>query len=352
MKAAVWFGKKDVKVVDVPEPASPRKGWVKIEVEWCGICGSDLHEYLAGPIFIPVGQPHPLTGGTAPIILGHEFSGTIVEIGEDVENWQVGDRVSPDACQVCWECYWCKRMDYPCCEKLAFTGLHIDGAFARYVNVPAYCLYKLPDSMTMEQGALVEPIAVALHAIRRAPVVAGDNVVVIGAGTIGLAVLQAARAAGAAQVIVLEMAKARKEYAEKLGATTVIDPSQCDPIAEVFRLTDGIGADVTIECVGSDKTAPLAIQTTRRRGVTVPVGIFERPSEFNFNDIVFTEKEVKGALAYNGEFAPAIKMINDGRLNADTMITGKIKLDDIIEKGFEELVNNKDQNIKIIVSPK
>ena len=352
MKAAVWYGKKDVRVVEVPEPPTPPKDWVKIEVEWCGICGSDLHEYLAGPIFIPVGQPHPLTGGIAPITLGHEFSGKIVEVGEGVDKWKMGDRVAPDACQVCWECYWCKRMDYSCCEKLAFTGLATDGAFARYVNVPAYTLYKIPDTMTWEQGALVEPIAVALHAVRRAPIVAGNNVVVIGAGTIGLSALQCAKAAGAAQVIVLEMAKARKEYAKKLGATAVIDPSKCDAVAEVFKLTDGIGADVTIECVGGDKTGPLAVQTTRRRGVTVPVGIFERPSELHFNDLVFTEKEIKGSLGYNGEFAPVIKMISDGRLNADAMITGKIKLDDIIEKGFEELINNKDKNIKIIVSPK
>jgi len=352
MKAAVWYGKKDVRVVDVPEPPAPGPGQVKVEVEWCGICGSDLHEYVAGPIFIPVDQPHPLTGGTAPVILGHEFSGTILEVGEGVKNVKVGDRVAPDACQVCWECYWCKRMDYPCCEKLAFTGLHTDGAFAPYVNVPAYTIYKIPDTMTFEQAAIVEPLSVGMHAVRRAPVVAGNNVVVIGAGTIGLSALQCAKAAGAAQVIVLEMAKARKEYAEKLGATAVIDPSQCDAVAEVFKLTDGIGADVTIECVGHESTGPLAVACTRKRGIAVPVGVFERPSSLNFNELVFPEKEIKGSLGYNGEFAPVIKMISDGRLNADVMITGKIKVDDIIEKGFEELINNKDENIKIIVSPK
>lgn len=351
MKAAVWYGQKDVRVVDVPEPPAPKPGWVKIEVKWCGICGSDLHEYLAGPIFIPVDAPHPLTGGIAPITLGHEFSGKIVEVGEGVKNYKEGDRVAPDACQVCWECYWCKRMEYSCCEKLAFTGLATDGAFARYVNVPAYTLYHLPDSMTDEQGALVEPLAVGLHAVRRAPVIAGDNVVVIGAGTIGLAALQCARVAGAKQVIVLEMAKARKEFAQKLGATAVIDPSQKDPVDEVFRLTEGIGADVTIECVGGEKTGPLSVACTRRRGIAVPVGIFERPTNFHFNDLVFTEKEIKGALAYTGEFSPVISMINDGRLDAETMITGKIQLEDIVAKGFDELVNHKDTNIKIIVSP-
>lgn len=352
MKAAVWYNRGDVRVVDVPEPPKPPQGWVKIEVDWCGICGSDLHEYLSGPIFIPVNEPHPLTGGSAPIILGHEFSGKIVELGAGVTNWKVGDRVAPDACQVCWECYSCKRMDYPCCDKLAFTGLHTDGAFAPYVNVPAYTLYKIPDSMTSEQGALVEPISVGMHAVRRAPVVAGDNVVIIGAGTIGLSTLQCAKAAGAQKTMVVEMAKARKEFAEKLGATAILDPSQCDVAAEVFKLTGGVGADVAIECVGAKMTVPLAVDCIRPRGIAVTCGVFEAEGPIQWNSVVFKEKEIKGALGYNGEFAPVIAMITDGRIDADTMITGRIKLKDIVEKGFKELINNKDENIKIIVDPK
>lgn len=351
MQAALWFGQKDVRVMDVPEPPAPGRGEVKIAVEWCGICGSDLHEYLAGPIFIPVKEPHPLTGKVAPVILGHEFSGKVVAVGEGVTNVKVGDRVAPDACQVCWDCYWCKRNEYQNCEKLAFTGLATDGGFAEFVNVPAYTCYKIPDEMSYEQGAVVEPIAVGMHAVRKA-VVAGDNVVIIGAGTIGLAALQCARTAGAAQIIVLEMAKDRKEYAAKLGATKVIDPSKVDAVAEVFRLTDGIGADVTIECVGSTVTGPLAVDTTRRGGKAVSVGVYERPAQLNFNEIVFKEKQLMGSLAYNGEFAPVIKLLADGRLKAEPMITGKIKLADIVEKGFEELINHKDRNIKIIVSPK
>ncbi|MEQ8199931.1 MAG: 2,3-butanediol dehydrogenase [Syntrophomonadaceae bacterium] len=352
MKAAVWYAQKDVRIVEVPEPPRPSKGWVKIKVAWCGICGSDLHEYLAGPIFIPVGEPHPLTGGTAPITLGHEFSGTIVEVGEGVTNWKAGDKVAPDACQVCWECYSCKRMDYPCCEKLAFTGLHTDGAFTEYVNVPAYTLYKIPDDMPFEIAAVVEPLAVGMHAVRRAPILAGDNVVILGGGTIGLSTLQCAKAAGAAKVIVVEMAKARKEYAKKLGAYAVLDPTKDDVAAEVKKLTAGIGADVAIECVGSNQTVPVALASIRPRGIVVTAGVFEKDTPIQFNSVTFPEKEIKGSLAYNGEFATVISMLGDGRLDANTMITGKIKLDDIITKGFQELINNKDKNIKIIVSPK
>lgn len=351
MKAAVWYGRKDVRVVDVPEPPTPGEGWVKVKVKWCGICGSDLHEYLAGPIFIPVSEPDALTGSKAPIILGHEFSGEVVEIGPGVKNVQVGDRVAPDACQVCWECYHCKRMNYNMCEKLAFTGLMTDGAFAEYVNVPAYTIYKIPDDMSYEVAAVIEPIAVGIHAVRMAPVIEGDIVVVLGGGTIGLATLQAAKAAGASKVYVIEMAKARKEYALNMGATAVFDPREVDVVAKIKELTDGLGADITFECIGNEKTAPLAIQLARKSGKVVMVGIFERESTFNFFEVTANEKHIIGSLAYNGEFSTAIALMNDGRIQGEPMITGKIKLDDIIEKGFEELVNRKEVNIKILVSP-
>ncbi|RMG55334.1 MAG: 2,3-butanediol dehydrogenase, partial [Bacteroidetes bacterium] len=289
MKAAVWYGKRDVRVEEVSEPAAPGPGQAKVKVHWCGICGSDLHEYDAGPIFIPATAPHPLTGVQAPLILGHEFSGEVVEVGEGVREVKVGDRVTADACQYCGECYMCKMNRYSLCSSLAFTGLMANGAFAEYVNVPAYTLYSLPPEMPSDVGALVEPLAVGIHAIRRAPVIQGDSVAVVGAGTIGLVTLQAARAAGASQVFVLEMAKARKEYAQKLGATAVIDPSETDPVAEVRRLTNGLGVDVAIECVGSEITGALALDLARVGGKVVLVGIFEKPSEIHFNNLVFYE---------------------------------------------------------------
>ena len=232
MKAAVWYAKKDVRVMDVPEPPSPGSGKVKIKVEWCGICGSDLHEYLAGPIFIPVDAPHPLTGAKAPLILGHEFSGVITEVGEGVTDWKVGDRVAPDACQHCGECYLCKRNRYNICDVLAFTGLM---------------------------------------------------------------------------------------------------------------------ADVAFECIGNHITAVQAIDCVRKAVTIMMVGIFEKASEVYFQNMTFTEKKIIGSLAYNGEFDTALGFVQDGRMKAEPLITGRIKLDDIIEKGFEELVNNKANNIKIIV---
>lgn len=351
MKAAKWYAKKDLRVENVPEPPAPKAGEVKIKVAWCGICGSDLHEYVAGPIFIPT-QPHTLTGQCAPLILGHEFTGTVVEVGSGVSTVRVGDLVAPDACQHCGDCLPCRLGKYNVCEKLAFTGLMADGAFAEYVNVPAELCYVLPPNFNLEAGSLIEPLATGFKAVRLAGSIMGETAVIFGAGTIGLGTLMCAKAAGAAKVIVVEMSAARKKLAMECGADVILDPKECDVIAEIKQMTNGSGADVSFECIGNKITGPLAIEAIRNCGRAVIVGIFEEPSSFNFFSLSATDKVVIGTLAYTiDDFAGVAKLLASGQLKAEPLITGKIKLDDIVEKGFEELVNNKDANIKIIVSP-
>ncbi|UYG09129.1 2,3-butanediol dehydrogenase [Halomonas sp. M4R1S46] len=351
MQAAVWHGRQDVRLETVPRPEAPAVGWVQVRVHWCGICGSDLHEYLAGPVFIPVDAPHPLTGVQGQCILGHEFCGEIVAVGEGVAGLAPGERVAADACQHCGECADCREGRYNLCERLAFTGLMNDGAFAEFVNVPANIVYPLPEGFPTEAGALIEPLAVGMHAVRKAGVVAGRSVVVVGAGTIGLCTLMCARAEGAARIIVLEMSAARKEKAREVGADVVLDPSECDAIAEIQALTGGRGAELAFECIGHKDTAKLAIDAVRKAGRVVMVGIFEEPSAYNFFELVASEKEVVGSLAYSGEFADVIRLIDRGALDVEPLITGRITLPEIIDKGFEELVHRKDQNVKIIVQP-
>lgn len=352
MRVAVWHGKEDVRVETVPVPPSPEAGWVKIKVDWCGICGSDLHEYVAGPIFIPVDAPHPLTGKQGSLIMGHEFTGTVVEIGNGVTNVKVGDFVAPDACQHCGECVTCRAGRYNVCEKLAFTGLHNDGAFAKYVNIPAELCYVLPEGVSSEAGALIEPLATGFKAVREAGSILGENVVVIGAGTIGLGTLMAAKAAGAGKVIVLEMSFSRTAKAKECGADVVLNPKECDPVEVIKEMTNGSGADVSFECVGNKFTGPLAIDVLRNAGRAVIVGIFEEPSSFNFFSLSGTDKRVIGTLAYTlADFEGVATLLANGQLKADPMITGKIDLEDIVEKGFLELINNKDENIKILVKP-
>ena len=352
MQAAVWHGKKDVRLETVPLPPAPPPGWVQIKVEWCGICGSDLHEYLAGPIVIPVGTPHPLTGRQGSVILGHEFSGPIVAVGEGVTQVKVGDVVAPDACLHCGECQPCREGRYNVCEKLGFTGLASDGAFAAYVNVPAKLCYLLPEGISIEAGALMEPLATGFKAVRMAGSILGLNVVVLGSGPIGLGAIMAARAAGAGKLIVVEMSKARSEKAKECGADITINPNECDPVAAIKELTGGSGADVCFECVGGKMTGPLAVDVIRNTGLAVIVGVFEEPSPFNFFSLSGTDKRVVGSLTYTLEdFKGLAALMVKGAIKAESLITGKIELKDIIEKGFLELINNKDQNIKILVRP-
>lgn len=351
MRAAVWHGRHDIRVQDVPLPADPAPGWVQVQVSWCGICGSDLHEYVAGPVFIPVDAPHPVTGLSGKCILGHEFSGKIVKVGEGAGDYSIGDVVTADACQHCGECFYCLQGQYNLCDSIAFTGLMNDGAFAPLVNVPANVLYRLPEGFPEEAGALIEPLSVGMHAVKQAGDLAGLSIVVVGAGTIGLCTIMCAKAAGASQIIALEMSSARKEKALEVGATCVLDPKECDVLAEVRALTSGRGADVSFECVGNKNTAKLAIDTARKAGTCVLVGVFEEESQFNFFEVVATEKKLIGALAYRGEFADVIDLIASGCIDVAPLITGRIGLEDIVLLGFDQLINNKDQNVKIIVQP-
>ncbi len=351
MKAAVWYGKGDVRIEEVAEPPSPQMGWAKIKVQACGICGSDLHEYAAGPVLICVDEPHSLTGTKSPLILGHEFAGEVVAVGENVGNVEVGTRVAGMGGQVCGECYYCERMQYNLCMKGAYLGFHYDGAFAEYVNVPAFTLFPLPENVSSQAGALVEPFAVGLHAVRQGSVGKGDTVVVLGAGPIGLATLQAAVAEGAGRVFVLEIADSRKELALQMGATVVIDPSQIDSVTEIQKLTDGLGADVAIECIGSEKTAPLAIALVRKGGTVVMAGIFTKESTVDFFDVAVAEKRIIGSFGYFTEFPEVIEWFAEGKLDPLPLLTGTIALEDVVEKGFKELLSGQSDNIKIIVKP-
>jgi len=350
MQGLVWRDRKQIQIEDISIKPTP-PGYVKIAVKACGICGSDLHEYEAGPIFIPTQNPHPVSGEMAPVVLGHEFAGEIVEIGEGVKDWHVGDRVTPDACISCGTCEYCKEGDYHLCESLGFNGLAADGGFAEYVNVPTYQLYRLADNMSFQEGALIEPLAVGIHAVKKSRLGLGDTVVVIGAGTIGLAALEAAKAAGASKVFVVEVAEARKLFAEKLGADLVIDPTKTDLLETIRSHNHGRLADVAIECVGLDITLKESIDAIKKGGKVAVAGIFSAPlKSINMNDIVIPEKELIGVIAYRNDFQTAIDLVSKGIINAKAFITKEVPLKDIVKEGFETLVAQKDRHIKILAN--
>jgi (R,R)-butanediol dehydrogenase/meso-butanediol dehydrogenase/diacetyl reductase len=352
MRACVWHGRKDVRVEDVPDPPPPPKDQVKVEVAFCGICGTDLHEYLGGPIYIPVREPHPLTGAQAPLVLGHEMSGVVVEVGSEVSRVEVGDRVALCPIIGCLKCRWCKSGLMGICPNVAFLGVSWHGGgFAKYVNVYEYMCYQLPPEVSFDVGALVEPFAATVRAIKRARVKPHETVAIIGAGPVGLMALQAARISGAKQVISIEPAARRKELAYKCGASVVIDPLDQNPQEAVRESTGGEGADVVVECAGLENTGMLAGHVASRTGRIVVMGVFEQPALLDYTDVVYGEKQIMGSMGGYGVFDEAIGMMAGGRFDGDVLITGRIALDDIVERGFQALIEHKEEHVKILVRP-
>ena len=350
MKAARWYAPKDVRVEEVAVP-EVEAGEVKIKVEWCGICGSDLHEYLAGPIFIPEGAEHPITKEKAPVILGHEFAGEVVELAEDVEHLEVGDKVVLEPIVFCGECAQCQKGNYHLCDSLGFHGLAGGGGgLAEYTTFPADMVYKLPEGMDTKEGALIEPLAVAVHSVRKGDFLQGENAAVFGAGPIGLSTIAALKAAGAKKVIAVELSEARKNYAKEFGADVVLDPTEVDVVEKIKTITANQGVNIAFETTGVKAGFNSAVAATEKEGRVVVTSIWEDEVEFNLNHLVLTEKKIIGTIAYNNIFPAVMSMVEDGRIDAKQMITSEINLEDVVEEGFEELITNKDKHIKILVS--
>lgn len=346
MKAARWYGVRDVRVEEVPEPVI-QPGMVKIKVKWCGICGTDLHEYLAGPIFIPK-EPHPLTLDSAPIILGHEFAGEVIEVGKGVTKVQPGDRVAVEPILACGRCLPCQRGLYNICDQLGFHGLSGGGGgFSEVTMVAERMVHKLPDGMSDREGALVEPAAVALHAIRQSRLSPGDSCVVFGAGPIGLLVIQAAKIAGASSIIAVEISEKRRQLAAQMGAHYVLDPSKTDVVEEITKLTGG-GADVCFEVTGVEAALNAAIESSRVDGQVVIVSVWEGIASIPPNSLVLKEREIRGILAYRDIFPAVIQLIAEGTFQLNGLITREIPLSYIVKGGFEELAGSKNQ-IKVLV---
>ncbi|WP_054955899.1 2,3-butanediol dehydrogenase [Paenibacillus dakarensis] len=345
MKALRWHGVKDLRLENIEEP-KPAKGEVKIKVEWCGICGSDLHEYTAGPIFIPL-ETHPLSGDKAPVVMGHEFSGQVVEVGEGVTRINVGDRVVVEPVYSCGTCEACKQGKYNLCDKMGFYGLAGGGGgFSEYAAVPEVMIHKIPESVSYEQGALVEPSAVALHAVRSSKLKVGDKAVVFGTGPIGLLVIEALKASGAAEIYAVELSPERKQKAAELGAI-VIDPKEYDAVEEIHKRTNG-GVDVSFEVTGVPPVLTQAINSTKIGGETMIVSIFEKEASIHPQNIVMKERTVTGIIGYRNVFPAVISLMAQGYFPADKLVTKRISLDKAIDEGFEGLLKERNQ-VKILV---
>ena len=347
MKALQLHGHRDIRLDDVPDPR-PRDGWTVVEVLRSSICHSDLREW-DGPTYIGrTGEPNPLTGVHMPVILGHEFVGRIVEISGEAPGYEVGDRVAPDACVYDGTCWYCRHGRYNLCESIAVLGFDGHGSFAQYVAVPNYALNHLPDSVSDDDGALIEPLAVAVHGVRQGNASVGDVIAVVGAGMIGLCAAQVAHASGASEVFVSEPMTSRRERARALGVT-VLDPSSEDAAAAIRERTGGRGADVVIDCVGTERSLNSALSLARKGGRISLVGIHSSDPTVDIAKIGIDERELVGSLAYAYDFPRAIALVRDGRVRLDGLITSSIALRDIVDEGFVEMEAHPDDHIRIVV---
>ncbi|KAF2806416.1 GroES-like protein [Mytilinidion resinicola] len=349
MRAARYYGKEDIRIEQIDE-APCGEGQVRIAPAFVGICGTDLHEYLGGPTFAPT-SPHPVTGDTIPITFGHEFSGVVKEIGKGVKGFQVGQNVAVQPTIYCRTCQACTRGVENACYRGGFIGLSGGGGgLSDSVVVPVDTLFPLPSNVSLDIGALVEPLSVAWHAISAAPITPDSTVLVLGGGPIGLAVVQCLSALKTKKIIVSEVSSSRQAFAGQFGAHHVLNPKTYDLVAMSKELSGADGPDVVFDCAGVPASIATATQAVRVRGTIVNVAIWEKAIPFQPNNLVFREAIYKAVLGYQRkDFQAVIDHIANGTLKPERMITSKIKLEDLVEKGFLPLINNKEKHVKILV---
>jgi (R,R)-butanediol dehydrogenase/meso-butanediol dehydrogenase/diacetyl reductase len=349
LRALRYHAAHDLRIEDVAEPGAPGPRDVVVKVATCGICGTDLHEYVAGPIVTPV-DPHPLTGAQNPQILGHEFAGEVVATGSGVTSVAEGDRVAIMPLAYCGTCPYCRRGLQHLCATMGCVGLsHTWGGMGELATVAEYQVVRLPESVDYRQGALIEPTAVAAYGVERAGVAPGDRVLVTGAGPIGALAALCAHAAGAASVYVSEPNPARRARAEELGVATVLDPTSVDVPELLHERTEGLGVDVVIECSGHPNGFSAGVRSLRRRGTLAQTGLFVgeasvEPMLWSLNDLT-----IVGTWCYwVYDFDRIAAQIGAGSLPVERVITSNVPLADAPD-AFARLASGGADEIKILV---
>jgi len=289
------------------------------------------------------------------LIMGHEAAGIVEETGENVKGYEKGDRVCFDSTVYCNKCRPCRKGFFNRCESRQVLGVSTPefkrhGAFAEYVAVPWWIVSKIPDNMSFTQASLLEPASIGTHAGNRAPISTNDTVVVIGAGTIGLFILQAARLRGAARVFVADINEFRLGVAKKLGADKVINPLKSDLRETIFKETKNRGVDVTFEAVGYAQTFLDGVSITKTGGHLVAVGNLEKAAEFNLQELVARELTFTGSYASSGEFHDCIDLVASGKINVEPLISDVLPLEEGPD-AFERLLKAEEDLLKIVLEP-
>lgn len=347
MKALTLTAYNQFEYGDAPEPKiGPAE--VLIRVAACGICGSDIH-----------GMDGSTGRRIPPVIMGHEASGTLVQIGADVRGWQVGDRVTFDSTIYCGQCAFCRRGEINLCDNRRVLGVSCaeyrqHGAFAEYVAVPQHILYRLPDDLSFVRATLAEPTSVAVHAVERTPLALDCTAVVVGAGMIGLLVIQALKARGVGRVIAVDLDASRLEKALALGADVALKTDAVDAVAEIQKLTavrGGTGgADAAFEVVGITPTIRLATQCVRKGGSLTLVGNLSPTTELMLQSVVTREVTVYGSCASRGEYPACLNLIARGQINVDALISATAPLSDGAA-WFQRLHKGEPGLMKVVLEP-
>ncbi|GAA2182061.1 2,3-butanediol dehydrogenase [Leucobacter tardus] len=351
MRAARYYDRKDIRIEDIPEPEL-QPGTVAIDVAWCGICGTDLHEYLEGPIFIPPqGHPHPISGEDAPVTIGHEFSGTITALGDGVTDLEVGQNVVVEPYIIGDDVDTSPGEDYQLSPNMNFIGLGgRGGGLSEKIVVQRRWVHPIGD-IPLDQAALIEPLSVGHHAFVRSGARAGQVAIIGGAGPIGLLTAAVLRAEGLS-VYISELSEARKQMALDTGvADAVLDPREGDVAERVRELTDGKGADVGFECSSVPVVLDMLLDAVRPGGVIVNVSIWGHKPEVDMPKLVLKEIDLRGTIGYAGDHPATIDLVASGKLDLAPFITGRITLDGLVSEGFDQLINNNEHHVKIIVDP-
>lgn len=348
MRAARYYGIGDLRVEEVSAPDRDLRGSeVLVRHLVAGICGTDLHEYERGPTFVSE-RPHPLSGASLPQILGHEYAGIVEALGPQAGDVEIGQRVSVMPQIFCGRCSQCRAGDGKLCTELALVGLSWDwGGFGEYSIVPATHVSPLPERMSDEAGAMVEPTAVAVHAVDAASVRSGEVVVVTGGGPIGQLVALTLLAVGATPLL-SEPNPRRRRLAAELGIA-VHDPRESS-LSDRVREAEPDGADACIECAGSEAALAACIGAVRPAGRVVQTGLHPGAIRVDVNDLVLRDITLVGKSGYSVASWPrVIDLISTGRIPAERVVTDVISLDEIVEAGFRYLLDPGSDGVKVLV---
>jgi 2-desacetyl-2-hydroxyethyl bacteriochlorophyllide A dehydrogenase len=335
MKALVYEGSHELYVKDVPEPSIGPTD-VLVRPKYVGICGTDLSAWEYGMY-------------EAGLILGHEFSGEVAEVGRDVTTWREGDRVVPNSLLPCSRCSFCKAQKYSLCEDMQMVGISMNGALAELVALPQDILHRLPDTVDYKKGALVEPLSIVLHGFNRINIIPGTTVLVLGTGPIGVLSVYIAKLWRASVVYASEVKSRRLEMARAAGADQVINPSKESLPLRIESLTDGVGVDLVVECTGAPGPTSEAFQLVKRGGTILILGISEEPIEVDFMRGVLNELSIQFSYLGYAEFPEAIRLLAEGVIDPSSMVTSIIPLDRVVEDGFEALTRPDNKDVKVLV---